>query len=70
VKALWEAWEAGTPSLTQETIGDRAESSNERFRLEHVFKPTIKRTGKRKAHPAWGTMIKSVGKGVFALSPP
>jgi hypothetical protein len=70
VKALWEAWEAGTPNLSQETIGDKAGSSDVRFRLEHVFKPTKKKKGKREPHPAWGTMIKSTGKGVFALSPP
>jgi hypothetical protein len=70
VKALWEAWEAGTPNLSQETIGDKAGSSNVRFRLEHVFKPTKKKKGKREPHHAWGTMIKSTGKGVFALSPP
>ena len=74
VKVMWEAWEAGMPNLTQESIGERAGSANDRFRLEHVFKPMKrkkgKRKGKREPHPAWGKMIKSVGKGVFALSPP
>lgn len=70
VKVLWEAWVAGTPNLSQETIGNKAGSANERFRLEHVFRPTTKKKGKRESHPAWGTMIRSVGKGVFALSPP
>lgn len=70
VRVLWEAWETGAPTLSQQTIGEKARSSNDRFRLEHVFRPTKKSTGKREAHPAWGRMIKSVGKGVFALSPP
>lgn len=69
VRILWEAWERGAASLSEKTIGDKAGSGNDRFRLVHVFKPTNKRTGKRVAHPAWDTMIKSVGKGVFALSP-
>jgi len=70
VRALWAAWENKTPSLSEKTIGEKAGSANDRFRLEHVFRPTNKGTGRRETHPAWGTMIKSVGKGVFALSPP
>jgi hypothetical protein len=69
VRLLWEAWENGTPSLSEQTIREKTGSCNDRFRLEHVFKPTNKSTGRREAHPAWGTMIRRVRKGVFALSP-
>jgi hypothetical protein len=70
VRVLWEAWENGTPSLSEKTIGEEAGSASDNFRLEHVFKPVKKRTRKREPHPAWGTMIKSAGKGLFTLSPP
>jgi hypothetical protein len=75
VRVLYEAWQSRkgsnkTVSLSEATIGDKAKSSNVRFRLEHVFKPYNKGTHKRQAHPAWDTMIKSVGKGMFALIPP
>jgi len=69
VRVLWEARDNGTPRLSEKTIGDKIGSANDQFRLEHVFKPTNKRTRKREAHPAWGTMIKRAGKGIFALSP-
>jgi hypothetical protein len=67
VQVLWQAWEEGTPGLSQATIAEQIGSANDHFRLEHVFKPTNKRTGKREAHPAWGSMIRTVGKGIFAL---
>jgi hypothetical protein len=70
VRALWEAWENGTPSLSEQTIAEKIRSRNERFRLAHVFKPIDKKTGKRQTHPAWGTMIKPAGKGLFKLAPP
>jgi hypothetical protein len=70
VRHLWKAWESGTPNLSEQTIREQAGSSSDRFRLYHVFHPKNNRTGKREAHPAWGTMIKIAGKGVFALSRP
>ncbi|HEV3238224.1 MAG TPA: hypothetical protein VGZ25_14635 [Gemmataceae bacterium] len=69
VRVLFEAWKNGTPSLSEKTIGEMIGSSNDQFRLEHTFKPTNKKTGKREAHPAWDTMIKSAGRGIFVLSP-
>jgi hypothetical protein len=60
--------EQGTPNLSEKTIGEKAGTANDSFRLQHVFTPTNKKTRKREAHPAWGTMIKRVGKGMFALS--
>lgn len=60
VRLLWIAWERGTPTLSQGTIGSRIGSNAEPFRLAHVFRD----------HPAWGTMIRSPGKGVFELRAP
>jgi hypothetical protein len=68
VRLLWEAWENDTPSLSEKTIGERAGSSSDRFRLEHVFKPANKKTGKREPHRAWGAMIVRAGKGLFKLA--
>ena len=68
VRVLWKAWENRTPSLSEKTIGEEAGSSSDRFRLDHVFKPANKKTRKREAHPAWGTMIVRAGKGVFRLA--
>jgi hypothetical protein len=68
VRALWEAWENGTPSLSEKTIAEKSGSANDRFRLEHVFKPANKKTGKREPHAAWGAMIVSAGKGLFKLA--
>jgi hypothetical protein len=70
VRVLWEAWEKKTPRLSEKAIGEKIESSSDRFRLYHVFNPKDSKSGKRKPHPAWGTMIIRVGKGIFALSPP
>lgn len=76
VRVLWEAWEEGTPTLGQETIGERVGSDALFFSLSHVFR--IRRTkevkGKKKKvhirHPAWGTMIVSAGKGIYRLAEP
>jgi hypothetical protein len=66
VGVLWEAWEEGEHTLSQETIGKRVGSAATRFELRKVFR------GKKGAgmHPAWGTMITPASKGVYGLSPP
>ena len=64
VKCLWKAWKNGTPSLSQETIGERSGSAASNFRLAHVFRNL------GKTHPAWGKMIVSAGKGMFKLAEP
>lgn len=61
VKVLWRYWEQGTPGVGQVTILDEAGSCSEQLR--NVFKG-------KKMHPAWGTMIKTAGKGVFKLEKP
>ncbi len=70
VRVLWEAWANGTPSLSEKTIAEKIESSNDRFRLGHIFKPYNKTTRKRDPHPAWGSMIRCAGKGLFMLAAP
>ena len=58
IDKLWKAWEAGTPTLSQLTIGNRIGSSDDNFRLNKVFRD----------HPAWGVMIKPAGKGIYQLA--
>jgi hypothetical protein len=70
VRVLWEARESGTPRLSEQTIREKTDSNSGRFRLYHVFHPKDPKTGKRKPNRAWGTMIRKMGKGIFALSAP
>lgn len=68
IKHLWDAWETDGHSLSEMNIGDKVGSSSRNFRLEKVFR--IKGGKGKGQHPAWGTMVKRVNKGVFALCPP
>jgi len=68
VRLLWEAWEAGEHSLSQETIAERMESSATHFALRKVFRQRVE--GKYQPHPAWGTMIRQERKGCYRLVPP
>jgi hypothetical protein len=63
IQKMWEEYEKGTSGLSEETLGVAAGSSAARFRLREVF-----RNKKSGMHPAWGTMIISLGKGVFGLA--
>lgn len=62
MQMLWSAWEAGGRKdgfgLSEGTIGERLGTSNDRFRLIHVFR---KRSG------LWGCVIRPSVKGAFAL---
>lgn len=69
VKALWEAWEKGGHSLTQETIAERVESSSTRFELAKVFRHRNRSRRGYVPHPAWGTMITSDRRGIYRLTP-
>ena len=60
IKVLWKEWEKGRHSLSETTIGEKIVSSSDKFRLDIVFR----------GHPAWGTMIQKVNKGVFRLGKP
>lgn len=61
VRSLWHSWEKSGRrdgcGLSEKTIGEKCGSSSSDFRLAHVFRN----------HPAWGKMIRSASKGVFAL---
>ncbi|MBU0637313.1 MAG: hypothetical protein KKB50_00465 [Planctomycetes bacterium] len=69
VKLLWEAWEGGGHSLSQEIIGDRIGSTASRFELAKVFRRKVAGGG-YEPHPAWGTMIQQDSKGSYRLAPP
>ncbi len=69
VKVLWEAWERGNHSLSQETIGELMGSSSERFELRTTFRRRRKGGG-YVMHAAWGTMIQRAEKGCYRLVPP
>jgi hypothetical protein len=61
VRALWGSWEKSGRTdgcgLSEKTIGEKCGSENNNFRLQHVLRD----------HPAWGTIIRPVSKGIFAL---
>jgi len=57
-RLLWNAWESSQGDLSGAFILTEIESDADSLR--HVFRN----------HPAWGTMIVSVRKGVYALAEP
>jgi hypothetical protein len=61
IRALWESWERSGKrngaGLSEKTIGEKCGSSANDFRLAHAFRD----------HPVFGTVIRSVSKGTFAL---
>lgn len=70
VMVLWEVWKSGGHSLTQETIGERIDSSANRFELSKVFRRRKSVGRGYDPHPAWGTMIQQDGKGSYRLVSP
>jgi hypothetical protein len=64
IALLWKEWEAGGHGLNEATIGDKLESGSDRYRLAHTFR------NRGAPHPAWGTMIVRVDRGVYALREP
>jgi hypothetical protein len=60
IRALWSAWEEDGSGLGEETIAEEIGSDAKKLRLAHVFR----------GHPAFGTIIKPTGRGVFSLVPP
>jgi hypothetical protein len=65
IRLLWAEWERGGFGLSEMTIGDKIGSVSDRYRLAHTF-----RAKKGGCHPAWGTMIRKAGRGVYRLYPP
>jgi hypothetical protein len=76
VHHLWLEWEKGEGlSLSEETLAEKVNPHRaDHFQISHVFRDHRRDAGRgpRKArmHPAWGAMIHTVGKGVFALRRP
>jgi len=62
VECLWAEWLKGGLGLHEATIGDAVGSADGNFRLQKRF-----RSKDGRVHAAWGTMIRSVGNGVFVL---
>jgi hypothetical protein len=60
VRALWEAWERGTPDVDLQTILRAIDSYS--ARLHHLFD--------KGRHRAWKTMIQSRRKGTYRLVEP
>lgn len=58
VKALWEAWESGTPEVGTSALLEAADSTSER--VDHLFRD----------HPAWGELIVTPRRGMVALQEP
>jgi hypothetical protein len=70
IELLFREFEAKRPGLTIRMVEDEVEERfgtrrRATFRLRDLFKDSA-----RGVHPAWGTLIKSVGKGRYALCPP
>ena len=63
VEILFREWQQGH-HLSEVKIGEMIRSESSRFRLAHLFRD---RSG---PHPAWGTMIQRVSRGVYVLRPP
>lgn len=67
VSVLWEAWEKGEHGLSQETVGERINSTAGRFEMRKTFR-SKNTSGRFELHPAWGTMIQNDGKGCYRLA--
>lgn len=62
VELLYNESRKGTVGLHQDTIGQRLQSCNNRFRLFHVF-----RNKNGKMHALWNVLICRVEPGIYAL---
>lgn len=62
VELLYEESQKGTVGLHQDTVGQKLQSCNNRFRLFHVFR---NKTGNM--HPLWNKLIVRVEPGIYAL---
>ncbi len=70
VRVLWEAWEQGEHSLSQETIGKRIGSSADRFEMRKTFRQKKRKVCEYEPHSALGTMIQQGSKGCYRLVRP
>ena len=62
IALLYTQWENGTPTLSEETIGDKVRGDDEEtdFHIVHVFRD----------HPALHTFLDSPSKGIWQLNLP
>lgn len=61
VRLLWDAWEAGTPEISQDYLLEQVGSKSNR--LSDVFRQS------GSLHPCWESMIvKGHGKGTFRMA--
>jgi hypothetical protein len=66
VKLLYRVWENGGGRVGKDYL--LSESNINADRIDKVFYELV--SGKRRRHPAWGTMIRSDGRGLYWLVPP
>lgn len=62
VELLYNETQKGTVGLHQDTIGQRLQSCNNRFRLFHVF-----RNKNGKMHALWNVLVCRVEPGIYSL---
>jgi hypothetical protein len=60
VHALWDDWVKSGLGLHQDTIRNTIDAERDNFRMDKAFRK----------HPAFGTMIQSIGDGKYKLAPP
>lgn len=70
IKLLYQAWKMGGHGLSQETIKERVGSGATRSDLSKVFRKKRAEGKGYEPHPAWGTLIQSVSRGVYRLVEP
>jgi hypothetical protein len=58
VEALWDEWEKSGLGLHQDTIRNSIDAERDSFRMDKAFRN----------HPAFGTMIQSIGDGKYKLA--
>jgi hypothetical protein len=66
VALLWGSEELPFPAIRVGTIRKHLGSAADVFRLGEIFRDSSKGT----KHPAWGTMIQQIGKGLYQLIAP
>jgi hypothetical protein len=66
IRALHSAWRQNTPEMTEKEIGRVIGSDADNFQLSKVFR--VKKRGGYQMHPAWGTLVRRVARGVFRLA--
>jgi hypothetical protein len=66
VKALWDAWKKGAPTIREDRLKAIACSNADDFSMAKTFRKKV--DGKNVPHPAWGTLIIPTGPATYALA--